>query len=55
MNDFVLSEQIQEAWAAGRRLGLEQAAHIVEQIGGDFEFLISPSYTAKAIREMKGE
>lgn len=53
MSDFVVSTQIQEAWAAGRRLGLEQAAYRVEQMGGTNSFLISPDVAAREIRALK--
>lgn len=42
-----------EAWAAGRRIGLEQAAYRVEQLGGTNSFLISPDVAAREIRALK--
>lgn len=42
-----------EAWAAGRRIGLEQAAYCIEQLGGTNSFLISPDVAAREIRALK--
>lgn len=55
MNAFVLSEQIQEAWAAGRRIGLEQAAYRIEEMGGKYRALLSPDVAAREIRALKDQ
>jgi hypothetical protein len=52
MKDFVLSEEVQEAWAAGRRIGLEQAAFRIEQLGGKYRALLSPDVAAREIRAL---
>lgn len=41
------------AWDAGRKLGLEQAAFHVEQMGGKYRSLLSPDVSAREIRALK--
>jgi hypothetical protein len=51
-----LTESEAGSWRAGRvgyDLGLEKAALRIEELGGEFAFLISPGVAAREIRALK--
>lgn len=52
MNREISAEEA-AAWAAGRRIGLEEAAARVEELGGKHAFLVSPDVVAREIRALK--
>lgn len=53
MNDHEQTDGEKAAWKSGYLLGLEVAAYRVEQLGGEFAFLISPPVAAREIRALK--